>query len=427
MTIKRKDPLELKERVHEENIECTKLNNGLTVLTQQVPGFHSISVGLWIQTGSRDEPQHLNGISHFIEHAVFKGTKKRNYIQINESLEKVGGYLNAFTSKEQTCFYARSLSDDLKLAVDVLTDIALKPTFPEDEIEKEKDVIIEEIKSIEDAPEEQIFDDFDTLLFRNHALGMPITGTEDSVLSISDLQLSSYLNSNYVPSNMLLVGTGNLKHENLVELAEHYFPKSEHKTVEHRQSYDLSSYKPFQKRIKKPIQQAHIVVGLPFARSDEDYFSILLLNALIGGGMSSRLNLILREKHGLAYSVFSNLTSFDELNTFSIYAGTDKDNIKKTIDIITEELDKLCQKPISQKELNIVKAQLKGGIIMGQESLSKRQNQLARDHSYFGRILCQQEVLETVGQITTKDIRNLSERLFNPDMLSTLIFAPRKR
>ncbi len=427
MSFKQKQPLIVHDSLHEENIEQTTLANGLTVLTQHVPAVKSISLGLWVENGSRDETKSLNGISHFIEHTVFKGTKKRNYIQINESLERVGGYLNAFTSKEQTCFYARCLSEHLKLSVDVLCDITFKPTFPDDELEKEKDVIIEEIKSVEDSPEEQIFDDFDAYLFNNHALGLPITGSEESVDHLSREQVLSFLKQNYVPNKTLLVAAGQIKHADVVKLAGKYIPKRHAKINTQREHYPMDAYSPFEKSISKPIHQSHIVLGFPFQRQDEDYFSLILLNALFGGGMSSRLNMILREKYGLVYSVYSNIVTFDEINTFSVYAGTDKSNIKKTLKIIREEFSKLCQKNISQKELNMAKAQLLGGIIMGQESLSKRQNQLARDHFYFGRILPQQEVLDRIHQISIRDIRNLSQRLFKPESFSTLIFAPKKR
>ncbi len=427
MSIKRKQSAFHKDRLCDQAIEQTILPNGLNILTQHVPGVQSISLGLWIENGSRDETKSLNGISHFIEHAVFKGTKKRNYIQINESLERVGGYLNAFTSKEQTCFYARCLDEHLNVSVDILSDIVFNATFPDDEIEKEKDVIIEEIKSVEDTPEEQIFDDFDGYLFKRHPLGLPITGSETSVGDLKVDELRNFLMTNYRPGKMLLVGTGNLNHHELVELAEKYFPKPCLNSQNNRMPFDFKNYKPFEKRVSKPIHQAHILLGFPFERNDAHYFSLILLNTLLGGGMSSRLNMILREKYGLVYSVYSNLVTFDDVNTFSVYAGTDSANVDQSIAIIREELDRLCQKNISQKELKLVKAQLKGGIIMGKESLSKRQNQLARDHFYFGRTLSNEEVLEQINDININDIKTLSEQLFHPAQYSCLVFAPKHK
>jgi len=408
-------------------VQKTVLPNGLTVITETVPSVRSLSVGLWTNTGSRDETPENNGAAHCIEHMVFKGTRKRDYIQISKSLESVGGYLNAFTTKEHTCFYARCLAEHLKVATDVLTDLVFRPTFPEDELEKEKDVIIEEIKSTEDTPDDLIFDDFDKFLFENHPLGLPIAGTEETVDELLREDISGFLKTNYRPEKMLLVGAGNLTHDALVTLAERFVPKRKTKSKAVRKTYDFQQYKPFTKEIAKPIQQAHILIGAPYTRDDNNYFPAILLNTLLGGGMSSRLNLSLREKHGLVYSVFSSISTFDEINSFSIYAGTDKDKVKKTVKLIHEELQQLLEKNVPKKELDLAKAQLKGAVIMGQESISKRQSHLARDHYYFGRDFSFDELIEMVESVSAKDIRAIAEEMLDVSRFSTLIYQPKRR
>ncbi|ACF12531.1 processing peptidase [Chloroherpeton thalassium ATCC 35110] len=408
-------------------VQKTVLPNGLTVITEHVPGVRSLSVGLWTNTGSRDETPENNGAAHFIEHMVFKGTSKRDYIQISKSLESVGGYLNAFTTKEHTCFYARSLAEHLKITIDVLTDLVFRPTFPEEELEKEKDVIIEEIKSTEDTPDDLIFDDFDKFLFESHPLGLPIAGTEESVDALTRNDTIAFLKACYRPEKMLLVGTGNLTHDALLNFAECFVPKRKTKPKSVRQTYDFGQYQPFTKEIAKPIQQAHILIGAPYIRDDKNYFSAILLNTLLGGGMSSRLNLSLREKHGLVYSVFSSISTFDEINTFSIYAGTDKDKVKKTVALIHEELGQLLGKNVPKRELDLAKAQLKGAVIMGQESVSKRQSHLARDHYYFGRDFSFDELIEMVESVSAKDIRSVAEQMLDASKFSTLIYQPKRR
>lgn len=404
----------------------TILPNGLTIVTETVPSVRSISVGLWTETGSRDENLKTSGISHFIEHVAFKGTKKRNYIQISESLERVGGYLNAFTTKEQTCFYARCLDEHLKTTIDVLTDLAFKPVFPEEELEKEKEVIIEEIKSIDDAPDDLIFDLFDTRIFGKHPLSMPITGCVKTVRNFLREDVLDYLKQHYTPDNMLLIATGHVRHDDVVRLAEKYIPKQKPKDKHVRHRYEASAYQPFTLEVQKPITQSHIVLGLPFERDDSQYYPMLLLNALLGGGMSSRLNLELREKHGLAYTVYSALNTYDEVSQFLVYAGTDVEKNHKVLKLIREELLKVCETPVPKKELDIVKAQLKGGIIMGQESMSARMNHIARDEYYFGRELTCDELIAQIDSITARDVRAAAERVFVPSKLSTLTFVPKK-
>ncbi len=412
--------------VQPNHVEKTVLPNGLTVITEYVPTVRSVAIGLWAATGSRDETQETAGISHFIEHLVFKGTKKRDYIEISKSLERVGGYLNAFTTKEKTCFYARVLDEYCEVAVDVLTDLVFNPTFPPKELEKEKDVIIEEIKSIDDTPDDAIFEDFDKFVYHDHPFAFPITGTEKTVRSFTRRQVLNHLRTYYTTDKMVLAAAGHLEHRALVKLAEKYVPKSRSTATYTRKRYDIRTYKAFEKEIAKPISQAHVVTGFPFERNDEHFYAVLLLNMILGGGMSSRLNLELREKHGLAYNVFSNFNSGDEVNLFSIYIGTDAHKVHKALTLIRQELEKIANKLVPEKELELNKAQLKGGILMSQENMSARMNHLARDLYYFGRFRSDTEVLEAINAVSPKQIRAVAESLFGSHAFSTLVYVPKK-
>jgi predicted Zn-dependent peptidase len=408
-------------------VEKTVLPNGLTVATETVTSVRSVSIGLWTETGSRDETKENNGISHFIEHLVFKGTKKRDYIEISKSMERVGGYLNAFTSKEQTCFYARTLDEYASVAVDVLSDMVFHSIFPKAEMEKEKDVIIEEIRSADDTPDDVIFEDFDKYIYGAHPFAMPIAGSEKTVRSFSRERTMAHIASHYTPSNMLLTAAGNISHAALVKLAEKFIPKSKTKSARRRVLYQPETYKPFEKTVAKPISQAHVVMGFPFDRSDANYYTLLLLNAALGGGMSSRLNLELREKHGLAYSVYSSFSSGDETNLMSIYIGTDKQKVSKSIRLIREELRKMAEKKISERELELNKAQLKGGLIMSQESMSARMNHIARDIYYFKRNRTDDEVIDAVNAVTPAQIRDYAAMLFDESQYSTIIYEPKRK
>ncbi len=410
------------------SVEKTTLPNGLTVVTETVRTVRSVSVGLWTETGSRDESPSVNGISHFIEHLVFKGTKKRDYIEISKSLERVGGYLNAFTTKEQTCFYARCLDEHIGVAIDVLTDLVFNPTFPESEVEKEKEVVIEEIKSVEDTPDELILDEFDELFYRHHALGLPIAGTEKSVRALTRESIEAYLRQTYTTDKMLLVAAGNVQHDEVVRLAEKYVPKRRTTKIKApRVPFDQRTYTPFMIEKAKPISQAHVVLGFPFVRNDDTFYTTLLLNSILGVGMSSRLNLELREKYGLVYTIYSAFTYYDETNMLSVYLGTDKEKVPQALHLVKEQMRRLAEKPVPEKELALAKAQAKGAIIMSQESMSSRASHLARDLYYFGRDMRADEIIEHIDTVRAKDIQALAETLFDESQYSTLIYMPKKK
>ena len=353
----------------------TTLANGVRVLSEEIPSVKSASIGIWINTGSRNETPENNGISHFIEHMLFKGTKKRNFQQIAQSLESVGGYMNAFTSKEHTCYYARVLDEFVEEAVDVLSDMVLNSTFPVKEMEKEKTVVLEEIKRSEDDPDDLVHEYFEKHIYGNHPFGRPIIGTAENIKAFTRDNLFNYTRSFYSNENVILTAAGNLTHNQLVKLAEKYLNRKR-KREGKRKSFQTTKQKHlayrqagFSKEYVKPIQQAHLCTGtIAFNVHNKMRYPGLVMNSVLGDGMSSRLFQQIREKHGLAYSVYSFLTMMKETGVFGVYVGTDKNSVQNAIELTYNELHKLKTKPLATTELKRAKAQLKGSMLMSLES-----------------------------------------------------------
>ena len=283
----------------------TTLSNGLTIVTETVDTVRSVALGIWVRAGSRYEPEPLAGISHFLEHTVFKGTKNRSTFEIASSLESVGGHLNAFTTKEYTCYHARFLSEYLEEAVDVLSDLLLHPTFPTAEIEREKSVVLDELRDSKDVPEELAFDTFERFLYPDNSIGKPILGNETSIKGFTPEALTAYLDQNYSPENTIIVAAGFVDHEALVKLIEERYDRPG-SGANQFESIDTTSYIPGKEIRTKDIQQSHLITGLPiFSVFDERRYDIAVLNSILSGGMSSRLFQNIREAHGVAYQIFS--------------------------------------------------------------------------------------------------------------------------
>jgi len=402
----------------------TTLSNGVRVLTESIPSVRSISVGVWIYTGSRDERPEESGISHFIEHMVFKGTAKRRMHHIAQRLESVGGYLNAFTTKEYTCYYARALDEHLERAIDLVCDLILHPEFPQKELDKEKDVVVEEMKMYEDTPDEYVFDCFEGVLFKNHPLGRPIIGFEDTVRSFSRDQLLSYMDEHYTPDRIVLAVAGNARHEDVVRIAEKVFSTSTRVPRMHVRM-PIDGYEPEQILVKKPIQQAHLVLGTRgFPVQDPKRTSLTVLNTLLGGGMSSRLNQNIREKYGFCYSIYSFVNMHSDTGDFGVYMGTDASRIDRSKKLIFKELDKLRTELVSERVLNQTKNQVKGSLMLGLESMSNRMMRLGRQELYFGRYFTLDEIIADVDAVTPEDIRSIAEELFQPEQFSSAILLP---
>ena len=393
-------------------------------MTESIPSVRSISVGVWVFTGSRDESEEESGISHFIEHMVFKGTTRRKMHHIAQRMESVGGYLNAFTGKEYTCYYARALDEHLDRAVDVVSDLILQPLFPEKDLEKEKDVVIEEMKMYEDVPDDFIFDRFESALYPSHPMGRPVLGTPESVRSFSRDQLFRYLEARYTPDRIVLSAAGNISHERVVRLAEKAFGRTQRKG-ESAPRIPVNGYLPTHSVEDRSTQQAHLVLGTrTFDVHDERRIALSVLNTMLGGGMSSFLNQNIREKYGYCYNIYSFLNFHTDTGDFGIYMGMDESKVERARQLIFRELDRLTQRQVSPRKLHQAKNQVKGSIMLGLESMGSRMMRIGRQELYYEQYTTLDAVLEQVDQVTAEEVQAVAQALFVRDDFSSIVFLP---
>jgi len=396
---------------------------GLRVVTNRVAHVESVTIGIWINAGSREDPPGKQGLAHFLEHAVFKGAGTRDYLQVGRCIEEVGGYIDAWTTKENTCIYIRCLAPHLHLACNLLADLVCNPTFPEDEIQKEKEVVAEEVAGINDSPEELIFDQFDELAFPDHTIGPAILGTEESVASITTHDLRQFMQQYYTADNMLLVAIGNIEHDAMMTAVAASFASVRQGSANgrHRRIFTPENYRPFNREEERSTFQAQLLYGTAAPRHNKDFYPLLLLNTILGSGMSSRVNIELREKAPLAYSAYTSLTLFDDLTLFNIYAGTDNENIPQARMIIEHLLDCQTLCAISEAELASAKSRLMGAMIMGMEKMSRRMSRAARDLLYFGRLISLEEKTDMLMQVTPADIAAAATGLFGTTIHASLV------
>jgi predicted Zn-dependent peptidase len=403
----------------ENNYSKTVYDNGLTLISQNIQNLRSVSVGVWVLVGSRYENQDNMGICHFIEHSVFKGTKKRNALRIAKSLEDVGGSLNAFTSKEQTCFYANILSEDLPLALDVISDLVQNARFIEKEIDKEKQVIIEEIKDTEDTPEEFIQDYFYGQLFKKHPLGYGILGSRYTVSNFTRKEILHFYDTYYVPRNIIVSVAGNFNERELQRLVKQKFGFT--KSGANR-SYWPHGFKGFERsrargrteKIEKNISQAHVCIGspLPISYLMNRKFDLLALNTILGGGMSSRLFQKIREKYGLAYTIYSFVDFMYDGGVFGVYMATDKNKLEKSIEVVKSEFTRLAVDGIKKQELQMAKAQIRANLLFGLESTSTRMIRLAKNEIYLKKKLNIADITNYIDKLSIEDIQKSAYLLF---------------
>jgi predicted Zn-dependent peptidase len=404
----------------------TVLDNGIRVVTERIPSVRSVSLGLWANVGSRDESAEESGISHFLEHMVFKGTKKRSVLEIAQSLESLGGYLNAFTNKEQTCFYARALDEHVGEAMDVISDLIQNSTFKKKELERERTVVIEELRSAADNPEDIIFDYFDKAIFPEHNLGFPIIGTEVNLRRFTRDDLLAHIETHYAPSHVVVAAAGNVDHNALVRLTEKYLtqlPAERHNgnRLAAPKEIDHSTYAEYY----RPINQAHICLGtLGYSIRHRDRYAFMVMNALLGEGMSSRLYQTIREKHGLAYSVYSFANMMSDAGVFGVYIGTEKKNVKNSIELIQRELSKLRTTPVTKAELDRTKSQIKGVMMLGLENMSGRMMRLGSTELYFESFTSLDEIIRRVDAVTSEELQSVANDLFRAETFSTVIVRP---
>jgi predicted Zn-dependent peptidase len=399
-------------------VRRTLLPNGLVVISERMPHFRSVSVGIWVKTGSRREPAERNGISHFIEHMVFKGTAHRSCEEIARTMDSVGGMLDAFTTKEMVCFNAKVLDEHLPLAFDVISDMVLEPLFPADEIEREKSVVLEEIKMDEDNPEALVNEAFLQGVWAGHALGRPILGTRQTVTNFEQEKLFDWFRRCYIPNETVVSAAGNVEHDRLVELVAASFgkvagaPNGYHEAPpEPRASLTV--------RQKAALEQAHVCMGVPaFAVNDSRRFASALLNTLLGAGMSSRLFQNIRERQGLAYAVFSELINYHDTGLLTIYAGTGGDKVEGLVRSVVDEFRRLKTEPVSDEELQRAKQQLKGSMTLSLESTGSRMANRARQELYFGRFYSLQQTFASIDAVTSEGLQQVAAEFFKPERIA---------
>jgi len=404
-------------------IFAQQLSNGLRVIVEPLTEFSSVSVGVWVLTGSRDETSGQSGISHLIEHLVFKGTPTRNAKQIALEIDSLGGTLNAFTGKEFTTFYARVLGEVLPDAMGILGDIILNSHFDSKDLEKERDVVIQEISMVEDTPDDLIHDLHSRKFWSDHSLGWPILGTQNTLLEMGQNDILSYHHSKYRAGNIVITAAGNIQPETLMSQVERTFSALSEGPVQQTRPKPYST--PDVYVVNRPIEQVHFCAGFEgLSAVDDRRYSMFLLNTILGGGMSSRLFQKIREEHGLAYSVYSYHSTYQDIGLHSIYCGTSPDTFSKAMKIIKEEIEKLADENISEDELSRVKRQLKGHLLLGLESTGNRMNQLARNEIYFGRHITHQEIEEKIEAVTLGEIKELANDLFDMSRMGVTVIGP---
>jgi predicted Zn-dependent peptidase len=405
-------------------VNKTTLNNGLKIVTEHVASVKSVAVGIWAQTGSRNETEKQSGVTHFLEHMLFKGTENRSSLDIAMSMESVGGYLNAFTSSEYTCYYSRCLSTQLERALDVLSDMVLHPSFPEDEIQKEKKVVIEEMKMYRDSPNDYLFEEFSGHVFKGHPLGQSTLGFEETVSAFEQQDLYDYMEERYQPSNLLVAVAGNVDHDKIVKLVRDYFSDVEPQdTVD--KNPPLPEYEADKIELTKPIEQTHLITGRRgLDYNHDDKYRLLLANTVLGGGMSSRLHQNVREKYGYCYNITSFNQSYRDTGLYGIYVGTDKDYVEHVRELIKKELDKLKQDLIPEKELSEAKAQLKGKLMLSIESMSNRMSRLAKSEIYYSRFVTLDELQQKIDEVEAGQVQDFAQDFFENDIFSEALLLP---
>lgn len=410
------------------------LPNGLTLVTEEVPAVRSVAVGVWLKRGSRHEAEAASGISHFIEHMVFKGTKTRSAERIAAEVDSIGGYMDAFTAKEYASFHLKVLDEHLPLAVEILGDIVLNPLFDPAEMAKEKKVIFEEMGMVEDTPDDLVMELFAEAFWPGHPLGRPILGTRKTVGRFRREDLSSYFSRVYHPGNILIAAAGHLEHGKVAALVSRHFsgldgkpgPRSPRGRAPRVVTRTIA-------RSKKELEQVHLCLGArSYPQAHPDRYAVYVLNTVLGGSMSSRLFQNVREKRGLVYSISSGVTAYSDAGLLSIYAGTGKDSLPEVIRLTLEEIRRLRGEELPAEELRRAKDHIKGGLVLSLESSGARMNHLARQEIYFGRQFPLDEILGGIEAVSGGDVRRVAGEIFDGRVAASVLgnlrgWRPRER
>ena len=406
------------------NIRKTTLSSGLKVVSEKIESVKSVSVGIWVKTGSRNESNEQAGITHFLEHMLFKGTKKRSAFDVAQSMESVGGYLNAFTSTEYTCYYARCLDSKLGTAVEVLSDMIKNSQFPVEELEKEKKVVLEEMKMYKDSPDDVIFEEFSGQVFKDHPIGRPVIGFEETVKSFNRNDLFDYIDQRYQPDNLLVAVAGHADHDEVLDLVQDLLNYNQNGNTQ-QPVQPLSPYQVTSQTVTKPIEQTHMIMGRRALNYEHpNKYLLLLANTILGGGMSSRLHQNVREKYGYCYSISPFNQSYVDTGLFGVYIGTDIEYIDHVRELINIELLRMKNERVDEKELSESKAQLKGKLLLSQENTSNRMTRLAKSEIYFNRFVTLDELVENIDAVTSEDLLKFSDEFFDPAQFSETLLIP---
>jgi predicted Zn-dependent peptidase len=403
----------------------SRLPSGLRIVTERMPGVRSVALGIWAGVGSRDETPRLAGASHFLEHLLFKGTSRRTARDIAEQMDAVGGEANAFTSKEYTCFYARTLDRDLGLAVDVLADMLRSSKIAREDVDAERTVILEEIGMHNDAPDDVVHDLFAEVMFGGHPLGRPVLGTAESIGAMSREAVARYWRRHYVPGNLVVAVAGNRTHDEVVELVSDAFEDAVGEPLGPRPGRrEPRAHRGLQVR-HKPTEQAHVVLGTRgLSRSDPRRFALGVLNIAFGGGMSSRLFQEVREKRGLVYSIYSYATQYSETGSFSVYAGAAPKRIHDVLAIVRDELDRVVAAGLTEEELERSKGHLKGSLVLGLEDTSGRMTRLGKSEITSGEILTVDDIVQRVEEVTDEDVRAVAKEVLGTGPRALALIGP---
>jgi predicted Zn-dependent peptidase len=405
------------------NIRRQVLPNGLTIITEQMQHIRSASIGIWLQTGSRDEDAAWNGISHFIEHMLFKGTEHRTAEEIARQVDSIGGNMDAFTAKECICFNVKVLDEHLPVALEILSDLVLHPIFDSNDITRERGVILEEIKMDEDNPDYLVHEIFTQNFWKDHPLGKPILGTKETVKKFERATVLDTYSHRFAPGNIIVSAAGNLDHDRFVELVTKHF--------EHMKPRKNGFHSPVPKivskitlRNKKALEQVQLCLGVPsHPIAHEKRHAGYILNTLLGGGMSSRLFQNIRERQGLVYSIYSDLNPYRDTGCLAVYAGTSRESASKVVQSVVSEFHKLKAEPVPAEELRRSKDQLKGSLMLSLESSSARMSNLARQEMYFDRFYDLDELIAKIEAVTVEDLTSLANEFFNTDSVAVTILG----
>lgn len=404
----------------------TILPNGLRILSERVPYVDSVSVGVWARAGSRDEDPNRHGMSHFVEHMLFKGTEKRSARQIADEMDSLGGHLNAFTDKEFTCYYAKVLGEHLPIALDVISDMVLCSKFDPVEIEREKNVVLEEIKRHQDTPEDEVHDLLAETIWKGHRLGNSVIGEQSVVKGIKREDLIAYTGEFYRPNALVITAAGNIEHKQFVDMVGSKFgsltgSREPRVAVEAEPHLEVNL-------IEKSTQQVHFCLGTAgFAQRCREKYALAAIDSALGGGMSSRLFQEIRESRGLAYAIGSYSASYYEAGLFVVYGGTSVENVKTVLELTQAECENIGRNSVTDAELERAKNQIRGALVLGQESMSNRMSRLAKSELYFGRIIRLEEIIAAIIQVTKDDVADVASRLFGGSKFAIAAIGPFKK